>query len=496
MSFINLKGGENGKKKWFALDIRLGDLKKTIKNFVIIKVVIRRRKKEMKKSLLWVVVLVLSISMVAAFSFVGCKATAVTETTAVPATTAVAAETTGVTTAAAETTAAKEVITLNFANDKGWSPNVAGISPFSEEAIGIAVKSTSYNDPAEFQALMKQGIMSSESSPDFLNWWSGYRLEDVASLGGLEDLSDIWKKHIDAGEYDPSVAEGFKMSDGKYYGSLFLNNFWTVLYNKHVFDELNLKEPQTWEEFIKVCDTMKASGRSPINSYIEGKWYSLAWFEEILIRTDPALYEGVCDFSIKYSDPRVVNALKTWTGMIEKGYFPEELQVPIADLFKNFVTGDAPMLLIGDWAMGNIEALDFVQGVDYDAFIVPQINPEAEKTVIFETSPIAIPKKSPHLNEAKALFDYWLSPEGQINWNNTWEGATTNKKATVTDKPIFNKFKDLGLLSGEYRYINRFYENTPVPVCEYALDKFVEIMLNPDRLEPALADIDKFIDAQ
>ncbi|MHB8279160.1 MAG: hypothetical protein ACYDIA_16125 [Candidatus Humimicrobiaceae bacterium] len=37
MSFINLKGGENGKKKWFALDIRLSDLKKTIKNFVTIK---------------------------------------------------------------------------------------------------------------------------------------------------------------------------------------------------------------------------------------------------------------------------------------------------------------------------------------------------------------------------------------------------------------------------------------------------------------------------
>ncbi|MHB1254242.1 MAG: ABC transporter substrate-binding protein [Candidatus Humimicrobiaceae bacterium] len=447
----------------------------------------------MRKLFLRLIVLVVVILFVASFIMIGCKTATSTATTAAAKTTA--AENTAAPTTAAETTAAKEVITLNFANDKGWSPTVAGISPFSEKAIGVAVKSTSYNDPAEFQALMKQGIMSSESSPDFLNWWSGYRLKDVASLGGLEDLSDLWKKHIDAGEYDPSVAEGFKIN-GKYYGSLFLNNFWTVLYNKHTFDELNLKEPQTWEEFIKVCDTIKAAGKTPIDSYIEGKWYSLAWFEEVLIRTDPALYEGVCDFSIKYSDPRVVNALKTWTSMIEKGYFPKELQVPITDLFKNFVNGDAPMLLIGDWAMGNIEALNFHQGVDYDAFIVPMINPEAEKTIIFETSPICIPKKSPHLQETKALFDYWLSPEGQTNWNKTWEGATVNKKATVVDKPIFNKFKNLGLLSGDYRYINRFYENTPVPVCEFALDKFVEIMLHPDRLEPALAEIDKFIATQ
>jgi len=42
----------------------------------------------MKKSLLWVVVLVLSISMVVAFSLAGCKTTTVGETTAAAVTTA------------------------------------------------------------------------------------------------------------------------------------------------------------------------------------------------------------------------------------------------------------------------------------------------------------------------------------------------------------------------------------------------------------------------
>lgn len=446
----------------------------------------------MRKLFLRLIVLAVVVSFVASFILIGCKTATTTVTTAAAETTA--AETTAVPTTAAETTAAKEVITLNFANDKGWTDKNDKLSPYSEKALGIAIKSTSYPDPAAYQALMKQAL-ATDKGPDFLTWWSGYRLKDLVDLNLLEDVSDIWQKHIDAGEYDPSVADGFKLN-GKYYGSLYLSMFWTVLYNKHTFDELNLKEPQTWEEFIKVCDTLKAAGKTPIDSYLDGRWYSLAWFEEVLIRTDPALYEGVCNLSIKYSDPRVVNALKTWQDMIKKGYFPKEQMVNMAELLKNFVNGDAPMLLIGDWIISNIEALDFHQGVDYDAFIVPMINPEAEKTIIFETSPIVIGKKSPHLEESKALFDYWLSPEGQTNWTKTWEGATTNKKATVVDKPIFNKFKDLNLLSGEYRYINRFYENTPVPVCEFALDKLVEIMLHPDKLEPALAEIDKFIATQ
>ena len=62
----------------------------------------------MKKSLLWVAILVLSISMLAVFSLAGCKTTEVTETTVAETT---VAETTAV---VAETTAAAKVFTILF----------------------------------------------------------------------------------------------------------------------------------------------------------------------------------------------------------------------------------------------------------------------------------------------------------------------------------------------------------------------------------------------
>lgn len=443
----------------------------------------------MKKSLIGIMVVVFLISMT--LTGVGCKEEAETaEETVVEAETVEEVEEVE----EAEEAVGEEIVTLQFANDKGWTDRNDDLSPYSEEAIGVAIESVSYPDPAEYQALMKQS-MATDSGPDFLNWWSGYRLKDLVDLDLLEDLSDIWQKHIDAGEYDPSVAEGFKL-DGKYYGSLYHSNLWVVLYNKTIFDEYNLEEPQTWEEFISICDTLKAGGKTPISSYLDGRWYSLAWFEEILIRTDPALYEGVCDFSIEYSDPRVVDALKVWQDMIVKGYFPEDQMIGFADWLKNFATGETAMLLIGDWVIGNLEPLDFKQGEDYDCFVVPMIDPTAEKTIIFETGPLIVAKKSPHLEETKELFDYWLSPEAQTVWAETWDFATPNLKATVPDRPIFNKYSELNLNTGEYRYLTRFYENTPVPVCEFALDKFAEIMLNPDRLEAALAEIDEFIKTQ
>jgi hypothetical protein len=48
----------------------------------------------------------------------------------------------------------------------------------------------------------------------------------------------------------------------------------------------------------------------------------------------------------------------------------------------------------------------------------------------------------------------------------------------------------------DYRFVTRFYEGTPVPICEYALDKLTEFMLHPDRMDSILADMDKYIASQ
>ena len=382
------------------------------------------------------------------------------------------------------------VVTLQFANDKGWTDRNDDLSPYSEKAIGVAIESVSSPDPANFQALMKMA-MTTKNSPDFLNWWSGYRVKDLVDLNLIVDVTNIWQKHINAGEYDTYVADGF-LINGKYWGTLYHSNFWVVLYHKETFDRFNLKEPQTWDEFMDICETLKKNGITPINSYFSDRWYTMAWFEEILLRTDPSLYEGVCAQTIDYADPRIVKALQPWKEMIKKGYFTEDQMIGFPDWVKNFVNGTHPIYLIGDWVIGNLKALDFEQGVDYDCFIVPMIDPRAEKTIIFETGPIVIPKNSPHLDKTLELFDYWLSPEAQTIWAEIWGFATPNKKAKVPDQPIFNRYKEFGLFAGEYRYIQRFYENTPVPICEFALDKFSEIFLKPDEMKRILADIDQF----
>jgi hypothetical protein len=42
--------------------------------------------------------------------------------------------------------------------------------------------------------------------------------------------------------------------------------------------------------------------------------------------------------------------------------------------------------------------------------------------------------------------------------------------------------------------LNRYWEATPTEICEKAVDKFAEFVLNPSRVDMILADLDKIAD--
>ena len=102
----------------------------------------------MKKSLIWLMILVLSISMVAAFSLSGCKTTTTTETTAAAATTAAA------TTAAAETTAAaKEFnvgVTFSDLSNPVWAELVQEATTYGKTK-GLTVNVVDAKNSADTQ---------------------------------------------------------------------------------------------------------------------------------------------------------------------------------------------------------------------------------------------------------------------------------------------------------------------------------------------------------
>ena len=200
---------------------------------------------------------------------------------------------------AAETTGKTE-----FWNDKMANTDQSKLDQMQEsikDLSGIDVELIAYPDTASYQTAMQQSIRT-EDAPGLFTWWSGSQLETLVNEGLVEDMTDFWDEYVIPNGVSADVA-GSLTFDGKIYGVPYSIIYNTIIYNKDIFNQYGLEEPQTFDEFLTVCQTLLDNGVTPI-ALKSDSWAGFIWFQAMLAAYDPALYEGVCDGSIAYTKNR------------------------------------------------------------------------------------------------------------------------------------------------------------------------------------------------
>jgi hypothetical protein len=89
------------------------------------------------------------------------------------------------------------------------------------------------------------------------------------------------------------------------------------------------------------------------------------------------------------------------------------------------------------------------------------------------------------------IVDWWMGPEGNATFVKLMNAYPSNSKADTSflPSPKVNLLKTI--LNEKYRVLNRYWEATPTPICEQAVDKFAEFILNPGSVDKVLSDLDK-----
>ena len=122
--------------------------------------------------------------------------------------------------------------------------------------------------------------LEKESYSDVMYWFSGERLNWFVSRGWVQEVGDIWSKH----HLDQRITASAKSTvtiNGKIYGLPVHYYHWGIYYNRKVFSKHGLSEPQTWQQFIEVCETLKQQKITPITFGAEEVWPVAAWFDYI-----------------------------------------------------------------------------------------------------------------------------------------------------------------------------------------------------------------------
>jgi ABC-type glycerol-3-phosphate transport system substrate-binding protein len=376
---------------------------------------------------------------------------------------------------------------LKFYHDKApWQDYFVTMSDQAATEIDIAWEPTPYSDTTSYQQVINSSLPTDEA-PDLFTWWSGFRLETLFQSGNAADLTGVWDAAVAAGDLPESLAAAFTFED-KQWGIPTHASYWVCFYNKKLYDEHALSVPTTWEQFESNAATLKEAGVTPFFATVDGRWPSFIWFEEFLIRSDPQFYVDLMQGNAKYTDQVAVDAMAVWKGLIDKEYFTD-LDIPLdADAVAMFQEGDFAHIMIGSWFQGTFLTAGMVPGEDYDAFILPNIKADStSKVIIVETGGILVPAKAPDLEASTAVATWWDQAPAQTTWTGLL-GDTPANPTVANDNVTLNGIVSTVADEG-YELLQRYWEASPTPIVENAVDELARFMLNPGEAQSVLETI-------
>lgn len=372
-----------------------------------------------------------------------------------------------------------------FANDKLLNLDLSIIQGYEESAknvTGIDVTIVTSPDVAAYKTSIQQSIHD-KSAPGMFTWWGGYQLQTLVDNGLVEDLTGLWKDYITPAGVSADIADAFTY-DGKIYAAPYSILYNVLLYNKEVFDKAGVKEPETFDEFLDVCEKLKASGVTPI-AFKNDSWAGFIWFQSLIAAYEPQLYQDLCDGTAKYTDERVVNVMNIWKDMIDKGYFTKPIS--ITDMEKQIANGEIAMILEPNREISPlVKDFGMVSGENLDSFVLPSMNGD-KKVIFFEAAPICVAKASSDRGSAMKAMEKWYDKEHQ---NYIYEniGIANTSTVDVTD-PAYKKTLDYSAKPNEITLMLRYYENTPEDIRNVALDELMRFELGNGAIEDVLATI-------
>lgn len=211
----------------------------------------------------------------------------------------------------------------------------------------------------------------------------------------------------------------------------------SVIYNKRIFADHGLKVPQTWDQFLQVCDTLKSKNVTPIYSTFLAPW---------------TVSQGLFDYTVG----GMINVREFYDKMKQAGAsvgpdsevsFQRTLREPVQRMLQliKYTNADASSRAYGDGntAMAQGQAAMYFQGpwalveidkaetdVDLGCFPLPMTdNPADRKVRVNIDLSLWVPEQAHTPEGARKFLSYLMQPKVQDAYNAKYLAFGTTKDA-------------------------------------------------------------------
>ena len=212
------------------------------------------------------------------------------------------------------------------------------------------------NSPNEAMTILKTRFIK-EDYPDIVAIGGDVNYSNFLDADLFMDVSDFEGiKNIKQSYIDMEKELEFTPHEG-IYGLPYAANAAGILYNQDMFEDYGWEIPETWGEFIALCDTIEEEGIVPIYSGFKDTWTCLAPWNALAVGlTDSDVYnqvnKGNTTFEKEYKE--VAEKMKMLLNYAE----PNPYAYSYNDACTAFARGEAAMYTIGSYAVPQIKSVN------------------------------------------------------------------------------------------------------------------------------------------
>lgn len=349
------------------------------------------------------------------------------------------------------------VTTLNFFQFKGEALEDfnAIIEDFEAENPDIRVIQ---NQVADADTIIRT-LLVKDKAPDVITLNANGGFGKLAQAGVFYDFSD--EPVLET--INPAVQEilaDLGNKEGEVNGLGYVNNANGVIYNQDIFEEQGLEVPETWDEFIAVCDALMAAGITPFYGTLADSWTGLPSFNALgaypsqgdfwdQMRAEGEDVGPDSEVSFSKDFPEALDQqYQLYSNYMQEGYRGKTYD----DGNAAFANGEVAMLLQGIWATNPVKQVN----PDIRAGIFPYPatdNPDDRLLVSGVDVVVTMGENTPHREEALRFIEYLFEEDvieefaASQNMVPSVEGAElSDDPALQTVKPYFDEGRITGFI--------------------------------------------------
>ncbi len=307
-----------------------------------------------------------------------------------------------------QATASAENVKLIFGSWRNDDIEMMGrvLDVYNKAHQGVVVDFQPTAD-TEYDAQLISGLQTG-TGPDIIylrSFSSGKTVYDGGFLHVLND--DV----ANLSSFPSAATKAWSTEDGKIYGVPIFGVTHGIYYHKEIFDKYGLQEPETWDEFLALCQTLKDKGE---NVFAQGAMDEWTLYEVVFSGLGPNFYGGeksrqaLMAGEMKLTDEPFINAFKAIDQL--QPFLPQGYEaLDYVSMQQMFAAGQAAMFIGGSWEIGVFEGLGIT---DLGWFAPPVQHKGDQLSYCFHVDAgVGMNKDSKHFAETLEFIQWTSTPE-------------------------------------------------------------------------------------